>query len=326
MVSELGVTVAVPTLNRGAFLVNCLRDLMAQHQRPLEILVVDQSAVVDREVTQIAEEHAGLISYHRVGFRGLPLARNYAWRHAKYGAIVYVDDDIRCGPTLVAEHLRALRMPGVGIVAGGIDEAHKPIDRGPPTGTFNPWTATCARGFAANGEQDVCHVPGGNFSAWREVIRAAGGFDERLNVGAALYEELDFCLRARQAGYRIYFNGNARVTHLAAASGGCRVAGVPAYVRALAHNRAILIRRYIKWFRAPVALARLALTALSFAVHYHSPHALIACTVGCIQGLRDGRRQPCCTRYAARSCGTFVPPAPGCRAAGIHPATQRSSL
>ncbi|MCX7805409.1 MAG: glycosyltransferase, partial [Planctomycetota bacterium] len=242
--AETGVTVAVPTLNRGSFLFGCLRDLLAQDHRPLEILVVDQSAETPAEVARLVAGHSDIVSYHKVGFRGLPEARNYAWRKARYEAIIYVDDDIRCGQRLASEHLRALSIPGVGVVAGGIDEANKPPDMA-PTGRFCRWTGAPSAGFGAHGEMFVEHAKGANFSAWRSVIEKVGGFDEALNVGAALYEELEFCLRVSRAGWKIYFNGAARLTHLAAPSGGCRVEDVPRYVRALAHNRGILIRRHI---------------------------------------------------------------------------------
>ncbi len=296
--AETGVTVAVPTLNRGGFLANCLRDLLAQDHRPLEILVVDQSAETPPEVARIAAERADIVSYRKVGFRGLPEARNYAWRKARYEAIVYVDDDVRCGPRLAAEHLRALSIPGVGVVAGGIDEANKPLDAGPPTGYFNRWTASPMGGFAASGEKYADHARGANFSAWRHVIEKAGGFDEALNVGAALYEELEFCLRVSKAGWKIYFNGAARITHLAAPSGGCRVEDVPRYVRALAHNRGVLIRRHISFFRWPVALCRLALLGASYAAHYRRPAALPACASGAVAGLVAGGRPPKCTTGA----------------------------
>lgn len=67
------------------------------------------------------------------------------------------------------------------------------------------------------------HAPGGNSSVWRPILRDLDGIDEGLQVGAALYEETDFCLRVKRAGHRIYFNGRARVTHLAVATGECRV-------------------------------------------------------------------------------------------------------
>lgn len=292
-----GVTVVVPTLNRGGFLIDCLTDLVAQNHRPLEILVVDQSEAVGEDLADFLARHSDLISHHLVSFRGLPKARNYGWQHAKYEAILFVDDDIRCGPELVTEHLRALRLPGVGIVAGGIDEAHRPADVAPRPGSYRPWTATPIRGFAAHGEGDSDHAPGGNFSAWRRVLEQAGGLDEALDRGAALYEETDLCLRVRRSGYRIYFNGRARLTHLAAPSGGCRVDRVAEYVRTLAHNRGVMIRRHGRWFHAPVALGRLAAMGASYARHYRVPSALPACFVGALRGLRDGGRPPVRTRF-----------------------------
>ena len=296
--AEAGVTVVVPTLDRGGFLADCLRDLLAQDHRPLEILVVDQSDSVSQEVRRLVEENPRLVSHCHVGFRGLPKARNFGWQRARHEAIVFVDDDIRCEPHLVAEHVRALSMPGVGAVAGGIDEANKPRDSGPPTGTFSRWTATASSGFAAEEEMDVDHAKGCNFSVLREAIRAAGGFDERLGTGAALYEELEFCLRLTRAGWRVRFSGSARLTHLAAPEGGCRVAEVPAYVRSLAHNRGMLIRRHLRWSRMPVAAARLALTGAAFARHYRAPAALVACGLGFLEGMRDGGRRPLVTRFA----------------------------
>lgn len=266
-----GVTVIVPTLNRGGFLLDCLKDLLAQEHSPLEILVVDQSPVVDERVRDLAEEHKDVISYQRVDLRGLPQARNYGWRNARFDAMLYVDDDIRCGPGLVAEHLRALRLPNVGLVGGGIDEAHKPLDAGPPTGYFRRWTATPVRGFAAVDEHFADHAPGGNFSVWRTAIQQVGGVDGEFSRGAGLYEETDLCLRVKQAGYRIYFNGNARLTHLAAPGGGCRVENVGDYVWGLARNRAMLIRRHLRWYHWPTALARLLLLTARYAVYYREP-------------------------------------------------------
>lgn len=295
------MTIVVPTLNRGRFLGDCLRDLLAQSHRPIEILVVDQSPEVPAEVEQLVKDHPEEVSYHRVAFKGLPKARNYGWQHAKYEAILFVDDDIRCRSELAAEHLRTLNLSNIDLVAGGIDEANRPPDPGPPTGRFNPWTAEPLRGFAANGEMDADHVPGGNFSVWRKAIRAVGGFDEALDVGAALYEEADFCLRAKKAGLRIRFNGQARLTHLAATRGGCRVEEVPEYVFGLAHNRGILFRRHLRWYHLPTAVARLLQLALSYTLHYGKPEAIPACVSGLLGGLQTGTRPVICSGFEVSS-------------------------
>jgi GT2 family glycosyltransferase len=286
-------------LNRGAYVVDCIRDLLAQDYRPLEILIVDQSGGPPPGLEGLPAAHRDLISYHKAAFRGLPEARNYGTQHARYNAIVFVDDDIRCGPYLVREHLRALRKPGVGVVAGGIEEVHGQNGNRVRAGTFRWWTASPLRGFSSREEHDAQHAPGGNFSVWRQVLAAAGGFDERLNMGAALYEETELCLRVRKAGFRVYFNGAARLTHLAAGDGGCRVRDIPAYVYGLAHNRAILIRRHVPAHFWPAAMARLALLVLSYAAHYQSPRAIANGLRGFAQGWRAAALPVKCTRFDA---------------------------
>lgn len=292
-----GATVVIPTLNRGGFLVDCLNDLLEQDYQPLEILVVDQSEEVPGEVTDLVESHRDVISYHQVSFRGLPEARNYGWQQARHEALVYVDDDIRCGPRLVSEHIRALKLPKVGMVAGGIDEPNAKSETGPPTGIFNPWTATPTAGFTPYTEHDVDHVKGCNFSVWRDVIERAGGVDESLNIGAALYEELEMALRVRKLGYRIYFNGHARLTHLVAPSGGCRVDQVGDYVHAMAHNRSMVIGRHSHGPQKATALGRLMLLGASYSRKYHKPSALLSLGLGCIKGFRQSVQAPSCSRH-----------------------------
>jgi GT2 family glycosyltransferase len=293
--SNPGVTIVVPTLNRGPYLIDTLNDLLSQAYRPLQILVVDQS---NEEVPTLRElvESSELISYHKVQFRGLPLARNYGWQHAKYEAIVFVDDDIRCGPELASEHLRGLTEPNVGMVAGAVEEQISSRESGKP-GQFNSWTATPVRSFGADGQCVVHHVAGSNFSVWRSVLDAAGGFDEALAIGAALYEETELCLRVRRLGSEILFNGRARLRHLAAGNGGCRVPNLPKYIDSLTHNRAILIRRNLLWFQVPVASLRLLLLCLSYAVHYRDFSIVRSGIRGFRIGMEKAKQPPICTLY-----------------------------
>ncbi len=274
----------VPTLNRGPYVLDCVADLIQQSHRPLEILIVDQSSETSPPLTALAAAHRDLISYNKVSFRGLPAARNFGILRARFDAIAFVDDDIRCGPELAFEHLRALRGELVGVVAGAIDEAGQAQAERAALGRFNPWTATPSRGFAAHCECEVEHAPGGNFSVWRSVATRAGGFDEAFQLGPALYEETEFCLRVRRLGFRIYFNGKARIKHLAAAGGGCRVNEMAGYVYGLAHNRTALIRRHLRPYYLPTALVRVFSLGLAFAGHYRSAALLKAC----ILGIRDG--------------------------------------
>jgi phosphatidyl-myo-inositol dimannoside synthase len=296
--SKQGISIVVPTLNRGPFLLDTLHDLLAQEHRPIEILVVDQSNTEDPALLTLVHDYPDLISYHKVQFRGLPMARNYGWQQARYEAIVFVDDDIRCSPSLVGEHLRALLRPNIGMVAGGIDERISAQANSTP-GKFGSWTATPERNFGARGECFVQHVGGCNFSVWRSALLAAGGFDEALAIGAALYEETELCLRVSESGFGIYFNGSARVQHLAAASGGCRVPNLRQYIRSLAQNRVLLIRRHLRWFQAPVAYLRLFLLFISYAAHYHTMGVFRPAIDGFLRGIQAAKYPPVCSQHKA---------------------------
>jgi GT2 family glycosyltransferase len=290
-----GITVVIPTLHRSACLKVCVQELLAQRAGPFEILVVDQSDQIDLDIINMAAETPNAITYHHVSFIGLPKARNFGWHHARYDALLFLDDDIHCHPNLVSEHLRRLQEPGVGVVAGAVEESspvrgQKQPRRGP--GHFDRLTAVPARNWWVEGNFDVDHAPGGNFSTWRCVLQSCGGVDELLSVGAALYEETDFCLRAKSAGYRVVFAGTARITHLALPGGGCRISISEEYVWGLAHNRAILIGRHLRWFNRPIAIGRLFATGLSYAIRNKKSGMLRACLAGARSGLIDARRSP----------------------------------
>lgn len=287
-----GVAVVVATLERPAFLLDLLGDLLSQRARPRQILIVDQSRERCDPVERLAADHAERIVYRRVDFQNLPRARNWAWRQARHEAILFLDDDVRCGPELVEEHLWTLRQPGVGLVAGGVAE---PVGgRAPSAGpaAFSRWSALPRGSFEALDERDVDHALGANFSVRRSALLRVGGFDERFGVGSALYEELDLCLRLRSAGYRVRFNGRARVRHLKAPAGGCRMVEPMEYVRGLAHNRARLIGRHLSAIQKPVALARLVASGVGLALRQWSPRPLASCIAGGLSGLEGASDAP----------------------------------
>lgn len=290
----------VPTVDREAFLTNTINDLLGQTHRPIEILVVDQSAQVSPQLLTFVQAHAGVVSYYRIPFRGSAKARNYGWQHARYDAIVFVDDDIRCGPTFLAQHLRTLHAAGVGLVAGAVETPSRRCSAGQSTGRFVNWTATPRTDFEADGEFDCDHAQECNFSVWRNVMVMIGGIDQTFDVPAGLYEGVDLSLRVKSAGMRVCFNGQARLLHLAAPSGGNRVLHIPDYFWGLAHNRGILMRRYLRRFHQPVAFARLFLLALAYAVHYRRFRVLVSLFTGFLVGWRAGGRVPSCTQYVDR--------------------------
>lgn len=300
-----GVSVIIPTINRAEVLMDTVRDLLAQDFDDWELIIVDQSEDVNCAVLELLRDSPVPAHYYKAQFRGLPLARNFGWQQASKDIVLYVDDDIRCEPGLVAAHHAAHVRTGAALVAGGIDEARgNPVATGAP-GSFDWWTATSVRNFHARTGGWCLHAPGGNFSIRRDALQAIQGFDEMLTVGAALYEETELALRLRRAGYRAWFEPEAHLLHLASPAGGCRVPDDwPRYMRGLAHNRAILIFRHLRWWHRPTALLRLLLLGVSYCRVGRSVKPLAATFNGLLAGRRAAAQPPLNAELVATPCTT----------------------
>lgn len=287
-----GISVILPTLNRSDFLINTLKDLVEQVcDFPFEIIVVDQSKFEDRVVHDFAKEY-NTINYHYITtFRGLPEARNYGASVAKYNYLLYLDDDISCKPNLLTEHFNALMPEAVGMVAGGITEKNNPniVEK---VGHFVKWSATPLAGFHLKGEQIVTHVKGCNFSIKKEDFIKNVGIDQSLTKGAALYEELDLCLRLGKKGKKIKFQSSAHVVHHAAPSGGCRVPDIIKYIKSLSRNRSIIIGRHLPWYFKITAHLYLFRLVISYMITYRKIEVIKSYFNGVVEGNKVAKQTP----------------------------------
>ena len=270
---QKGISIILPTLNRADYLASTVDCLIEQDfGEPYEIIIVDQSAAIDSTMYSRAKDSDTLIKYYHVTeFRGLPEARNFGVQHTQYAYILFLDDDIECDCNLLKEHYKFLSQPDIAVVAGGITEKYKNNPKSKNVGKFHFYTATPERGFHINHKEYVDHGGGGNYSIKKDIFLEVGGVDEYLNYGAALYEETEICLRVKELGYKVFFNYDAHVWHLAADTGGCRVLDINRYIASLVHNRALLISRHLKWYHRPTAYIYLLRLVASYAFTYRNP-------------------------------------------------------
>ncbi|MDR2919873.1 MAG: glycosyltransferase [Tannerella sp.] len=290
-----GISIVLPTLNRTTFLTDTLDYLVVQEfDHPFEILIVDQSDTYNYAIDEYQWKYPFIKYFHITFFKGLPEARNFGWEHALYDYILYLDDDISCKKNLLAEHYRYITQKGIGVVAGGITEKYKK-EAESRTGKFNYWTATPERGFYKKGLMTVDHAGGGNFSIKKSVIKQVGGVDEHLSKGAALFEETDLCLRVIRNGYKILFNYDAHVYHLAADTGGCRVKDIDKYIFSLVRNRTIIIQRYLKWYNKITANLFMMKLGIAYIFSYKKVNLINSYLKGLKEGLLIARQMPKCT-------------------------------
>jgi GT2 family glycosyltransferase len=205
------ITVAIPTYNRGAILVETLEHLRAL--RPPEILVVDQ--------TKDAHELPGA-RVIRLPEPSIPHAMNVALENASNEIVLFLDDDLIPSPELLAEHLAAHEDDRVWAVVGQV------LQPGQESTHVEQWPSTTvpdlAFPFHSDTPRNVENVMAGNLSVKRTRALSIGGFDENF-FGVAYRFETDFARRIVDAGGIIRFAPKASIRHLQIPTGGVRAYG-----------------------------------------------------------------------------------------------------
>jgi GT2 family glycosyltransferase len=210
------ITVAIPTYNRGAIVVETVRRLLALDPPPEAIIVVDQSIEENKPLAAWHEE--GRIRLIRLTQPSIPHAMNEALLAATTPIVLYLDDDVEPAPNLIAAHQRAHTDLAIWAVVGQI------LQPGEEPRHFEQPEDDLEFHFSHDRGCFVANVMAGNLSVKRERAIAIGGFDENF-VGVAYRFETDFALRLVAAGGRVWFSPDAGLRHLKLASGGLRSFG-----------------------------------------------------------------------------------------------------
>lgn len=219
------ITVAIPTYERGEWLVRTLHALHAQGTGA-ELLAIDQTPEHTPDVAQALAllERQGFARIVRRSPPSITAAMNTALVEARRPFVLFLDDDVLPDPGLIAAHARAHADESIWAVAGQVLQPGQA-----PRAAERPW---CTQGlhayldfpFWSTTRVDIANGMAGNLSV--RVARAleVGGFDTNFQ-GVAYRFETEFCRRLVRAGGRIVFEPSATLRHVQAARGGTRSAG-----------------------------------------------------------------------------------------------------
>jgi hypothetical protein len=242
----------------------CVRSVGASRLPARPLVVIDNGTGTIRPdaVRRVVPDAVVRSLPENTGFTG---GSNHGLREALAAgatAVVLLNNDAVLAPeALGVLAAAAARVPRVGAVGA------KVLMAADPTRVWATWSRlTWRAALVANvgqgepdgpqfaDEQDVDAVPGCAMLLTREAIDAVGLLDERF---FAYHEDLDWCLRARAAGFRIRFAGKARVFHRGEGSLGSR--GVANPVRYLsARNTVLFARKHARlrdWLRIATAVS-----------------------------------------------------------------------
>ena len=220
------VSVILPTLGRGDLLCETISNILEQDYPDYEVIVVDQN---DPSASCVAELASGDPKVRRFNIeeKGLPNARNYGVSKAKGEIVVFCDDDVILSEGFISHHARNYGDEAVAGVAGRVlarDQhfADQRLEHNQARIAKIRWFGLCQYdNFDSKIRTYADIAQGCNMSFRKEVILKLGGFDKRFG-GSAHLEETDFCIRLRNAGYRMVFDPKAELIHLKDSSGGCR--------------------------------------------------------------------------------------------------------
>jgi len=227
--SSVSVSVIVPTRDTCALTLKCLAALEASTAPPVEILLVDDaSRDQTADAVRAAFPRVRVISRTDGEARGFTACINAAWPLATGEIVLLLNSDTEVDPSAIAAIVAAFAGdPRLGVAGASL---RYPDGRPQWSAGREPtalWLFALASGLAAAigrlpGWRRVrreSQVPPATEAAWvpatamairRDVHAMIGLFDPAFTTYA---QDLDYCVRARAAGWRVAQLADVRVQH-----------------------------------------------------------------------------------------------------------------
>ncbi|MBM3423283.1 glycosyltransferase family 2 protein [Chlorobium limicola] len=227
------ITIVIVSYNTRDILRNCLEALFrGSGGIDMEVFVVDNDSR-DDSAQMVHETFPQVRLIANNANLGFAAANNQAFRQAKGRYIVLLNPDAYVGPSSISNAVAFMDSnPGCGLCGGKIISPEgrlEPSARRFPSplsklltlsglSAKHPGSPILNRhefgGFAHDRPLEVDWVPGTFTIVRKKMLDEIGAFDERFFI---YYEETDLCLRAKQAGWSIWFIPDAEVMHIGGA-------------------------------------------------------------------------------------------------------------
>ena len=261
------VAIVIPNWNGEADTIECLESLRQLDYPNYKVIVVDNASTdgspqriksIYPQVTLIEnEENLGFVRGSNIGIV-YALAQDAAY-------ILLLNNDTTVHRDLLKELVSAAEKDHkTGIVGPKIYFYHKPETLWFAGSVFKAYFGKTRQvGFGERDEgqydeaREVPFITGCALMFKAEVARQIGLLDPDYYHSN---EDVDFCLRARKAGFRVLFVPQAKVWHkVASASGGT---SSPLYLYYPYRNRFLLMKKHGCWYHWPSFMLHYLLSAL----------------------------------------------------------------
>ncbi len=208
------VDIIIVTYNARAKILRCLRSIR-EHTRsvPYTLTIIDNHST-DGTRESLRKQRNSIDSLlllpKNLGFSG---AANKALFAGRNPWVALLDDDIEVTPQWLEKLLQCAQLnPQIGIVGGKVVWPNGLIFSA--EFKFEPF-GMVGKYERDQGQRDYIRecdaLPGPCWLMRRDAIKKIGPFDERYFPNQ--YEDIDYCIRVRRAGYKIYYNGRVQIIH-----------------------------------------------------------------------------------------------------------------
>jgi GT2 family glycosyltransferase len=239
MTNGINLSICIVTYRARDYLLECLRSIYEYtRQISYEIVVVDNGSR-DGTAELVRDNFQSVVYVENPGNAGFSRPMNQALRAANGRYVLLLNPDTRVIDDAIQKLVQFLEdNPRVGIAGPKVLNPDGTLQKPCRRSEARPWDVfTYFLGLAdrfphdkrfsgyymgfidENTTHEVHGVSGSCMLIRKDVIDQIGSFDEDY---FAYQEDADYCLRARQAGWKIFYYPEARITHFGG-RGGSRV-------------------------------------------------------------------------------------------------------
>ena len=207
--TNVEVSIIIPTKNEGHILENCLRSIHKLHypQDRVEVIIVDGHSIDD--TVAVATKYGCSIVFEDVGTRGG--ACNIGVRNAAGDYIVFTDADCVVPQDWLTNLIKHFDNIEIASVGGPNITPEEDTEFAKCVGAVLSFLSKPGSryGLVANNVMETYHNSGCNVAYRKSVIEEVGGFNESFITCED--EELDF--RIKETGGKILYTPDAKVFH-----------------------------------------------------------------------------------------------------------------
>ena len=205
------ISLVIPNYNGGKYLLDCLKSIYATPPTfSLETILIDNASTDNSPA--VAKKKFPQIQLIRLSQNyGFSRAVNAGIKKAKGDYVLLLNNDIRLTPTAINALVKTLESnPRAGIVGGKMVDSQGRFCS--PGFNLNPYLGfTIYNQSGQNTEREVDWLSGAAMMIKKSVFSRVGLFDEKFFF---YFEDTDFCLRVKKAGFKIIYQPRAKILHL----------------------------------------------------------------------------------------------------------------